>query len=60
MLHKTKTNNCSGSYAAWLTAAALSHQTADPELRLRAVRLHTEMKFAAKREQTRRARLTRN
>lgn len=58
MLHKTETPR--GTYAAWLTAAALAHQTADPLLRQRADRLHTEMKYAAKREQTRRARMNRN
>ena len=59
MLRNTKTNSRK-SYASWLTAAVLAHQTADPVAKDRAERLHTEMKFAAKRERSRRARMTRN
>lgn len=60
MLHPNDLNQSSKTYAAWLTAATLAHRSGDPESKARAERLHTEMKFAAKRERSRRARMTRN
>jgi hypothetical protein len=60
MLHPKHMNQSSRTYAAWLEAATVAHRTADPEAKARAERLHMEHKIAAKRERSRRARMSRN
>jgi len=43
-----------------MTAAATAHRTADPEEKLKAERLHTEMKYLEKRANRSRSNMNRN
>lgn len=59
MLHPARKSS-SNAYSRWIDAAALAHRTGDPEAKIKAERLHTEMKFAGRRSNRSRALMNRN
>ena len=60
MLNAKPTLSSSVAYAAWITAAAVAHRTADPADRKRADRLHVEMLYTERRVQRRTAKMNRD